>query len=55
MRESGKLLSRTTGAPSTLVDALTTSITYLETGFDASVADYLRALILDKKLKKDKK
>ena len=55
MRESGKLLSQTTGAPSTLVDALTTSITYLETGFDASVADYLRALILDKKLKKDKK
>lgn len=55
LRESGKLLSQTTGAPSTLVDALTTSITYLETGFDASVADYLRALILDKKLKKDKK
>lgn len=55
MRESGKLLSQTTGAPSTLVDALTTSITYLETGFDVSVADYLRALILDKKLKKDKK
>ena len=55
MRESGKLLSQTMGAPSTLVDALTTSITYLETGFDASVADYLRALILDKKLKKDKK
>ena len=55
MRESGKLLSQTTGAPSTLVDALTTSITYLETGFDASVADYLRAIILDKKLKKDKK
>lgn len=55
MRESGKLLSQTTGAPSTLVDALTTSITYLETGFDESVADYLRALILDKKLKKDKK
>lgn len=55
MRESGKLLSQTTGAPSTLVDALTTSVTYLETGFDASVADYLRALILDKKLKKDKK
>lgn len=55
LRESGKLFSQTTGAPSTLVDALTTSITYLETGFDASVADYLRALILDKKLKKDKK
>lgn len=55
LRESGKLISQTTGAPSTLVDALTTSITYLETGFDASVADYLRALILDKKLKKDKK
>ena len=54
MRESGKLLSQTTGAPSTLVDALTTSITYLETGFDADVSEYLRALILDKKLKNKK-
>ncbi|WP_304117488.1 LPD23 domain-containing protein [Phascolarctobacterium succinatutens] len=54
MRESGKLLSQTTGAPSTLVDALTTSITYLETGFDADVSEYLRALILDKKLKSKK-
>ncbi len=54
MRESGKLLSQTTGAPSTLVDALTTSVTYLETGFDADVSEYLRALILDKKLKNKK-
>ena len=54
LRESGKLLSQTTGAPSTLVDALTTSITYLETGFDADVSEYLRALILDKKLKNKK-
>lgn len=54
MRESGKLLSQTTGAPSTLIDALTTSVTYLETGFDADVSEYLRALILDKKLKNKK-
>nr|DAH83536.1 MAG TPA: crystallin beta/gamma motif-containing protein [Caudoviricetes sp.] len=54
LRESGKLISQTTGAPSTLVDALTTSITYLETSFDADVSEYLRALILDKKLKNKK-
>lgn len=55
MRESGKLLTQVAGVPGTLVDAFTTTLSYLETGFDADVADYLRALIFDKQLKKDKK
>ena len=55
MRESGKLLTQAAGVPGTLVDAFTTTLSYLETGFDADVADYLRALIFDKQLKKDKK
>lgn len=55
MRESGKLLTQVAGVPSTLIDAFTTTLSYLETGFDADVADYLRALIFDKQLKKDKK
>lgn len=55
MRESGKLLTQVAGVPGTLVDAFTTTLSYLEIGFDADVADYLRALIFDKQLKKDKK
>lgn len=55
LRESGKLISQTTGTPSTLVDMLTTTVTYMETGFDADIAEYLRAVILDKQLKKNKK
>lgn len=55
MREMGKLTSQVTGAPSTLIDSFTTTLQYLESGFDESVADYLRALIFDKKLKKNQK
>ena len=53
--EMGKLTSQVTGAPSTLIDSFTTTLQYLESGFDESVADYLRALIFDKKLKKNQK
>ena len=53
LREMGKLTSQVTGAPSTLIDSFTTTLQYLESGFDESVADYLRALIFDKKLKKN--
>lgn len=55
LREIGKLTSQVTGAPSTLIDSFTTTLQYLESGFDESVADYLRALIFDKKLKKNQK
>ncbi len=55
LREMGKLTSQVTGAPSTLIDSFTTTLQYLENGFDESVADYLRALIFDKKLKKNQK
>ena len=55
LREMGKLTSQVTGAPSTLMDSFTTTLQYLESGFDESVADYLRALIFDKKLKKNQK
>lgn len=55
LREMGKLTSQVTGAPSTLIDSFTTTLQYLESGFDGSVADYLRALIFDKKLKKNQK
>lgn len=55
LREMGKLTSQVTGAPSTLIDSFTTKLQYLESGFDESVADYLRALIFDKKLKKNQK
>ena len=55
LREMGKLTSQVTGAPSTLIDIFTTTLQYLESGFDESVADYLRALIFDKKLKKNQK
>lgn len=55
LREMGKLTSQVTGAPSTLIDSFTTTLQYLESGFDESVADYLRALIFDKKLKKNPK
>lgn len=55
LREMGKLTSQVTGAPSTLIDSFTTALQYLESGFDESVADYLRALIFDKKLKKNQK
>lgn len=55
LREMGRLTSQVTGAPSTLIDSLTTTLQYLESGFDESVADYLRALIFDKKLKKNQK
>lgn len=55
LREMGKLISQITGAPSTLIDSFTTTLQYLESGFDESVADYLRALIFDKKLKKNQK
>lgn len=55
LREMGKLTSQITGAPSTLIDGFTTTLQYLESGFDESVADYLRALIFDKKLKKNQK
>lgn len=55
LREMGKLTSQVTGAPSTLIDSFTTTLQYLESGFDESVADYLRALIFDKKLKKNQK
>lgn len=55
LREMGKLTSQVTGAPSTLIDGFTTTLQYLESGFDESVADYLRALIFDKKLKKNQK
>lgn len=55
LREMGKLTSQITGAPSTLIDSFTTTLQYLESGFDESVADYLRALIFDKKLKKNQK
>lgn len=55
LREMGKLTSQATGAPSTLIDSFTTTLQYLESGFDESVADYLRALIFDKKLKKNQK
>lgn len=55
LREMGKLTSQVTGAPSTLIDSFTTMLQYLESGFDESVADYLRALIFDKKLKKNQK
>lgn len=48
LREMGKLTSQVTGAPSTLIDSFTTTLQYLESGFDVSVADYLRALIFDK-------
>lgn len=53
--EMGKLTSQVTGVPSTLIDSFTTTLQYLESGFDESVADYLRALIFDKKLKKNQK
>lgn len=55
LREMGKLTSQVTGVPSTLIDSFTTTLQYLESGFDESVADYLRALIFDKKLKKNQK
>ena len=55
LREMGKLTSQVTGAPSTLIDSFTTTLQYLESGFDESVADYLRALIFAKKLKKTQK
>lgn len=55
LREMGKLTSQVTGAPSTLIDSFTTTLQYLESGFDESVANYLRALIFDKKLKKNQK
>lgn len=55
LREMGKLTSQVTGAPSTLIDSFTTTLQYMESGFDESVADYLRALIFDKKLKKNQK
>jgi|GEM_PF-2473081 len=55
LREMGKLTSQVTGAPSTLIDSFTTTLQYLESGFDESVADYLRVLIFDKKLKKNQK
>ncbi|WP_337423558.1 hypothetical protein [Phascolarctobacterium succinatutens] len=55
LREMGKLTSQVTGAPSTLIDSFTTTLQYLESGIDESVADYLRALIFDKKLKKNQK
>lgn len=55
LREMGKLTSQVTGAPSTLIDSFTTTLQYLESGFDEGVADYLRALIFDKKLKKNQK
>lgn len=55
LREMGKLTSQVTGAPSTLIDSFTTTLQYLESGFDESVTDYLRALIFDKKLKKNQK
>lgn len=55
LREMGKLTSQVTGAPSTLIDSFTTTLQYLESGFDESVADYLRALIFDKRLKKNQK
>jgi hypothetical protein len=55
LREMGKLTSQVTGAPNTLIDSFTTTLQYLESGFDESVADYLRALIFDKKLKKNQK
>lgn len=55
LREMGKLTSQVTGAPSTLIDSFTTTLQYLESGFGESVADYLRALIFDKKLKKNQK
>lgn len=55
LREMGKLTSQVTGAPSTLIDSFTTTLQYIESGFDESVADYLRALIFDKKLKKNQK
>lgn len=55
LREMGKLTSQVTGTPSTLIDSFTTTLQYLESGFDESVADYLRALIFDKKLKKNQK
>lgn len=55
LREMGKLTSQVTGAPSTLIDSFATTLQYLESGFDESVADYLRALIFDKKLKKNQK
>ena len=55
LREMGKLTSQVTGAPSTLIDSFTTTLQYLGSGFDESVADYLRALIFDKKLKKNQK
>lgn len=55
LREMGKLTSQVTGAPSTLIDSFTTTLQYLESGFDESVADYLRALIFNKKLKKNQK
>lgn len=55
LREMGKLTSQVTGAPSTLIDSFTTTLQYLESGFDESVADYLRALIFDKKLKQNQK
>lgn len=55
LREMGKLTSQVTGAPSMLIDSFTTTLQYLESGFDESVADYLRALIFDKKLKKNQK
>lgn len=55
LREMGKLTSQVTGAPSTLIDSFTTTLQYLESGFDESVAGYLRALIFDKKLKKNQK
>lgn len=55
LREMGKLTSQVTSAPSTLIDSFTTTLQYLESGFDESVADYLRALIFDKKLKKNQK
>ena len=55
LREMGRLTSQVTGAPSTLIDGFTTTLQYIESGFDESVADYLRALIFDKKLKKNQK
>ena len=52
VREMGKLTSQLTGAPSTLIDSFATTLQYFENGLDDSIADYLRALIFDKKLKK---
>ena len=51
-RESLRLTSTFIGFSTTLSDGLATTIEWAGTDFEASVPEYLRAVIFDRKLKK---